>query len=75
MTDQQFADPEAVLRRYEYDDGVVLVADVGTNTGSVDVVDGTAIIVAGQEQYEIDLPEGTPRAFMKNGVVTIEMDE
>lgn len=76
MSDQQFAERDAVLRRYEYDDGTVLAADVGVaGDGTVDVVDGTAIVVAGGEQYEIELPGEAPRAFMKNGVVTIEVEE
>lgn len=74
MNDQQLSD-DAVLRRYEYPDGPVFVADMGTERdGTVDVVDGTAIVVVDDDQFEIDLPEGDARAFMKNGVVTIEVE-
>jgi len=73
-TNQQLFD-ETPLRRFEYDDGVVLAADVGPGEDtSVDVVDGTMILVAGDEQYEHALPDASDvRAFMNNGVLTIEL--
>ena len=75
-TDQQLFD-ETPLRRFEYDDSVVLAADVGPGeANSVDVVDDTVIVVAGDEQYEQALPEaGDARAFINNGVLTIELEE
>jgi HSP20 family molecular chaperone IbpA len=74
--DQQLFD-ETPLRRFEYDDGVVLAADVGAGEDtSVDVVDDTVILVAGDEQYEQALPEESDaRAFINNGVLTIELEE
>ena len=73
-TEQQLFD-EAPLRRFEYDDSVVLAADVGpSEDASVDVVDGTVIVVTGGEQYEQELPGADDaRAFMNNGVLTIEL--
>jgi hypothetical protein len=72
---QQFDRTDAIARRYQYGDRTVLVVDVGAGVeGSVDVVDGTAIVVVGDDQYELALPEGTASAFMKNGVVTIEVE-
>jgi len=73
-TEQQLFD-ETPLRRFEYDDGVVLAADVGAaEDASVDVVDGTVIVVAGTEQYEQHLPGADDaRAFINNGVLTIEL--
>ena len=72
-TDQQLFD-ETSLRRFEYDDAVVLAADVGIGEDTtVDVVDETVILVAGDEQYEQELPEGDARAFINNGVLTIEL--
>lgn len=65
------------LRRYEYDEGMVFAADFGTtfDEGSVDVVDGTVIVVVDDEQHEFDLPQGADaQAFMKNGVLTVEID-
>lgn len=72
---QRFVSRDDSVRRYEYDDHIVLAADVGPGTdASVDVVDGTAILVIGDNQYEFDVPEGSAQAFIKNGVVTIEVE-
>jgi len=73
-TEQQLFN-ETPLRRFEYDDGVVLAADVGpAEDASVDVVDGTVIVVVGTEQYEQRLPGADDsRAFINNGVLTIEL--
>lgn len=77
---QHFADErDAITRRYEYDDRSVIAADFGTvGDASVDVVDGTAIVVMdteeGERQAELDLPEGDAQAFIKNGVLTIEVN-
>lgn len=75
-TDQQLFDGTS-LRRFEYDDTVVLAADVGIGEDTtVDVVDGTIILVAGGEQYEQALPEtGDARAFINNGVLTVELED
>jgi hypothetical protein len=75
-TDQQLFD-ETPLRRFEYDDGAVLAADVGPGDDtSVDVVDGTMILVSGGQQYEHELPEaGDARAFINNGVLTVELSD
>ncbi|WP_018259414.1 DUF7127 family protein [Halomicrobium katesii] len=76
MTDQQQLVGDAPLRRYEYDDAVVLAADIGiTGDATVDVVDDTATVVVGDEQYDFDLPSGDARAFIRNGVLTVEMSE
>lgn len=72
---QQSAELKSTVRRYEYDDVLVVAADVGAgHEGAVDVVDGTAIVVVGEDQHELDLPAGEARAFMKNGVVTVEVE-
>ncbi|MFC6963587.1 hypothetical protein ACFQJ8_18040 [Halocatena marina] len=53
----------------------MLVADIGLSTeASIDVVDDTAIVVIGDEQYEFDVPAGDAQAFIKNGIVTIEVE-
>jgi len=67
-------DADGPVRQYEYDDASVLVADFGPAEGSVDVVDGTAIIVVDGEQFEFDVPAGEARATMNNGVVTVEVE-
>ncbi|MFC6973495.1 hypothetical protein ACFQL1_20105 [Halomicroarcula sp. GCM10025709] len=72
-TEQQLFD-ETPLRRFEYDDSVVLAADVGAvGDASVDVVDGTVIVVAGDEQRELEVPDEDARAFINHGILTIEL--
>ena len=74
-TNQQLFD-ELSVHRIEYDDSVVLAADVGVaGEATVDIVDSTVILVAGDEQYEQELPDGDARAFINNGVLTIELSD
>lgn len=71
---QQFGD-EVAVRRYEYDDGVVLAADFGpSREAAVDVVDDTVIVVTDDDQYELEV-EGGANAFISNGVLTIEVEQ
>ena len=73
---QQFVDEQGPVSRMEYADGsTVLAADIGPGRdASVDVVGDTAIVVVGDEQYDFELPEGShAQAFMKNGVLTVEV--
>jgi len=63
-----------VVRRYDYEDESVIVADFGYVDGSVDLLADTAIVVAEDEQYEFEVPEGASRAFMTNGIVTVEVE-
>ena len=74
---QQFDDRDGdALRRYEYDDSVVYAADIGTESDetAVDVVDGTVMIVSGDEQADFEIAEsGTAEAIIKNGVLTVEV--
>ncbi len=70
---------EPMVRRYEYEGSSIVVADVGSAEGAtVDVVDGTAVVVVpeegGDRQYEIDLPGEEAKAVMRNGVVTVEIE-
>lgn len=82
MTPQYRADGhEAFARRYEYDDESVIAIDLGgeTTDATVDVVDDTAIVVIeterGERQEEFDLPSEEARAFIRNGVLTIEVGQ
>ncbi len=67
-----------IVRMYEYEEESVVVADLASLSGahSVDVVDGTAIVVSDDGQFEIELPDETndPHTFMKNGVLSIEVE-
>jgi len=67
-------DMDGVVRQYDYDSESIIAADFGHVDGSVDVVDGTAIVVVDGEQREFDVPAGASRAVMNNGIVTIEME-
>jgi hypothetical protein len=73
---QQLAANDIEWRRDEYEDSVEFVSDLGPQGQSaVDVVDNTVIVVAGGEQYEFDAELGADaRAFINNGVLTIEVD-
>jgi len=68
-----------IVRRYDYDDSRILVADLGASAGDVDVdiVGTTAIVVAddGDEvtEAEFELPGDDATVETRNGVVTIEV--
>jgi hypothetical protein len=71
---QQLAAEDIEWRRHERDDRVEFVADLGPRDHSaVDVVGDTVIVVAGDEQYEFDV-DSDARAFITNGVLSIEVD-
>jgi hypothetical protein len=62
-------------RRYEYDDDTVIAADLGPEReATVEVVDGTLIVVTDDDQFDVDLPSRDAQAFMRNGVLTIEVN-
>ena len=79
-TTQLAGDDERIVRRYEYDDGWVLVADlrVSDEDVDVDVVGSTAIVVAetadGVSEAEFELPGPEASVATKNGVLTIASD-
>ena len=74
MTSEQQLFDDAPIRRYEYSDALVLAADLGVaGDTSVDVVDETVIVVADGEQYDFEVPDGNVQAFIRNGVLTVEM--
>ncbi|WP_312908314.1 DUF7127 family protein [Natronosalvus caseinilyticus] len=71
-------DDERLVRRFENDDGSTIVIDFGGDSvdASAEVVDGTVLVVAGDEQYELEVPAqaSDAQAFMKNGVLTIDLE-
>jgi len=72
---EQFATEGIGAREFEYEGGVVLAADFGPAAdASVDVVGDTVIVVAGDEQYDFAV-DADAQAFMRNGVLTIEVDK
>ena len=63
------------VRRYDYDDGSVIVADVGPADGHAEVVDEAVVVVTDGDHREFEAPAGAARAVMNNGVVTIETED
>ncbi len=69
------------LRRYEYDDHWLVVADlpVDDDQVSVDVVGSTAIVVVDhgdrESETELELPGANGTATLNNGVLTIQVDK
>jgi hypothetical protein len=74
---QQFANQnDGTLRQYEYDDSTIFAADLGTtDETSVDLVDQTAIVVVGDDQFEFEVPteNGDAQTDINNGILTIEV--
>ncbi|WP_435358740.1 DUF7127 family protein [Haloarchaeobius sp. DFWS5] len=69
---------ESFVRHYAYDGKHVVAADLGSMLGpaaTVDVVGDTVIVVptGDSDQFEIEVP-GPAQAFIKNGVLTIEVE-
>lgn len=71
---QQLSQQDVEVRRFERADTVEFVADFGRADATVDIVDDTAIVVADGEQHDLQLPDASnAEAFMKNGVLTVEV--
>jgi hypothetical protein len=71
---QQF-DDDVAFTRYEYEDTLVLAADFGPGRDvTVDLLGDTAIVVVDGQQHELTLPSTDARAFIHNGVLTIEVN-
>ena len=74
----QSAGDGALLRRYEYEDGWVVAADLGAGAenASVDTVGDTAIVVIEGDgepiESEFELPGAADSVVIENGVITIE---
>ena len=76
MPENLLSASSALVESYEYDDRTVIAVDLGPDAEpTVDVVDGTAILVVDGEQREFDLPGDAVQAINSNGVVTFEVDE
>ena len=65
---------EAVVREYERDGAAAIAIDFGPEASdlSVDVVGDTAIVVAGVDQFEFELPDDVEEITTNNGVLTVE---
>jgi HSP20 family molecular chaperone IbpA len=70
----QFADERVMGRQYEYEDRTTLAVDLGhVGEATVDVVDGTAVVVTAEDQYEFDVPFDGATATINNGVLVVEL--
>lgn len=76
MNVQQFTDHEdRFARRYDYDDAIVVAADLDVTDADVDVLGDTVMIVRPDgAQFELSVPAPPTRAFIRNGVLTIEIE-
>ncbi|WP_101294965.1 DUF7127 family protein [Halegenticoccus soli] len=65
---------DVAIRHYEYDGDSVIAVDFGPAAGepSVDVVDGTAIVVLGDQQFEFEVPAEADEITVNDGVLTIK---
>jgi hypothetical protein len=63
---------DVTIARREYEDGNVVVADFGPGVGAaLDVVGGTAIVVAGERQFEFEVPDEATDVTTNRGMVLI----
>ena len=78
LTQTQSAGDSALLRRYEYEDGWIVAADLGADAEDavVDTVGDTAIVVIEGDgepvESEFELPGSADSVAVENGVITIE---
>jgi len=67
------ADEDIAVSEFDYAEDTVWALDFGPEVdGTVEVVDGTAIVVVDGEQYDIEVDDDAG-AFMHNGILTIEV--
>ncbi len=64
---------DITIARREYDDGNVVVVDFGPEVHpSIDVVDDVAIVVAGDDQYEFEVPSNASDISVNDGMLLIK---
>lgn len=64
---------DTIATEYEYDGESVIAVDFGQTHAdlTVDVVDGTAIVITDGDQFEFELPNGASEVTATNGILTI----
>jgi hypothetical protein len=66
---------DVTITRQEYPDETVVAVDFGTGVeASVDVVGDTAIVVAGDRQFEFEIPEAANEITTNDGMLVIKED-
>lgn len=73
MTLEQQTVGEREIRRFDYGDTTMFVSALDSTEATVEVVGDTLIVATDEREYDISLPEENATAFMKNGILTIEM--
>ena len=75
MVRQQYAgEDERLVRRYDYEDGWVIAADVGVADDrlAAEIVDETAIVLVDEQtELEFDLPGSVESVDTNNGVLVV----
>ena len=78
MVRQQYAgEDDRFVRRYDYEDGWVIAADIGAADDrlATDVVDGTAIVLVDDEvELEFEVPGSVESVDTNNGVLVVRGD-
>ncbi|NKE34553.1 hypothetical protein GWG54_01735 [Natronococcus sp. JC468] len=69
-------DDAITITEREYDEEQVVAVDFGLESGqpTLDVVDGTAIVVVDGDQYEFDVPADATDVAVNDGILTIRAD-
>jgi len=63
---------DVTITRRGYDDEDVVAVDFGPGVGaSLDVVGGTAVLVAGDRQFEFDVPPEAGEVTTNDGILAI----
>ncbi len=64
---------DITITNREYEDESVIAVDFGPvgETPTVDIVDDTAIVIVGDEQFEFAIPEDASDVTVNDGIMTI----
>ena len=63
---------DITISRREYEDENVIVVDFGRGVDAkLDIIDGTAIVVAGDRQFEFEIPEDATDVTTNDGMLII----
>jgi hypothetical protein len=63
---------EITIAHREYDEETLVAIDFGGAEVALDVIDDRAIVVAGDQQFEFDVPAEATEVTANGGIVRIE---
>lgn len=74
LEDTAGSEEEITISNREYNGESVIAVDFGPVAGkpSVDVVDGTAIVIVDEKQFEFDVPADADEVTVNDGILTIK---